>query len=298
LLKVGVFELIRYANSKGFYTRLTSNGTLQRNYYKELINTRINSITISLDSAQSYVQEGLSQVNGSWVKAVDNLKFLRDNARSSQVVSVCALVTPSNIREAVSFVDFCSNVLQCHIFLQPAVFEKKYSGHFSFRPAGREWNYESDEVREIYRKLYKKVLHSKLLTPYTFLRMSEKHLRTDDHKWKCKAGRLFFDIMPDGQYYLCQDIRSPEEKNILGADFVSWFNSRTCQETAKRISADCSGCCYSCYVCIQRFFSWQLLDILGVTVMNLYLPSVLRRIEKSVGKRQAENLAQRRGRES
>lgn len=269
LLKPGVFDIIRYANSKGFHTRLTSNGTLPRHFYEELIDTGVNSISISLDSVRSDIQEALSQVEGSWAKAVDTLKFLRANARLSQIVSVSAMVTAYNIHEVIPLVDFCSDVLRCPISLQPVVAGQDSSIDFHFRPAGGVGKCNPKEIKEVYQNLYRRMFNSKLITPYTFLSISQKYLRSGEYKWKCKAGRLFFDIMPDGEFYLCQDIPFPGERNVLEGDFVSWFESESYQKTARQISADCPGCCYSCYVYTQYLFSWRLPDILGVAAMKI-----------------------------
>ena len=269
LLKPGIFDMIRYARSKGLYARLTSNGTLPQHLYEKLIVSGINSISISLDSVEPDTQESLSQVKGSWEKAVDNLKFLLTNASPRQVVSVSAMVTPYNIHEIIPIVDLCSNVLQCPIFLQPVISGEMSNGSFAFRPANSEmFECKPEDIKELYRKLCKRLFNSKLITPYTFLLISQKYLKTGEYRWKCKAGRLFFDIMPDGKLYLCQDMPFPGGKHTLEADFVSWFKSKLYQDTAKQHSADCSGCCYSCYVCSQYLFSWRLLDILGVAIIN------------------------------
>lgn len=273
LLKPGVFDMIGYARSKGLYTRLTSNGTLKERLYERLLNSEVNSVSISLDSVDADTQENLSQVKGSWEKAVGTLRFLTANAGPRQVVSVSAMVTPYNIHEIIPIVDFCSNDLQCPVFLQPVV-----SGQMSDETSGEAPGFRPSDiprsapktVKQLYSRLCQKLPGSKLITPYTFLLISQKYLRTGEYKWKCKAGRLFFDIMPDGRFYLCQDIAFPDGKRVLDDDFVPWIRSKFYQKTAKRLCADCVGCCYSCYVCSQYLFSWRLPDILGMTIKGIY----------------------------
>jgi MoaA/NifB/PqqE/SkfB family radical SAM enzyme len=269
LLKPGVFDMIRYARSRGFYTRLTSNGTLPQHFYEKLIGSGIDGISISLDSVDPETQENLSQVKGSWRKAIHTLEFLVTEADRNQMVSVSTVVTPHNINEIIPIVDFCSNVLQCPVFLQPVISGEICGGTPAFRPTDSDmFRCNPKDIKELYRKLHRKLFSSKLLTSYTFLQISQEYLQTGEYKWKCKAGGLFFDIMPDGEFYLCQDVPFTEKRHILDNDFVSWFRSKSQRETVKQLRADCSGCCYSCYIYAQYLFSWRLPDILAVAIMN------------------------------
>ncbi|MFC1716164.1 radical SAM protein [Candidatus Poribacteria bacterium] len=271
LLKPGVFDIIRYSRSEGFYTRLTSNGTLTERLYEDLLDSGVNSISVSLDSAEPDTQDRLSGVAGGWEKTVRTLRFLLANARPRQVISASAMVTPYNTHEIIPIVDFCSNDLQCPVFLQPVVSGQMSDDTYRFRPMGDDIpKFDSKEVKKLYCKLRQRLLNSRLITPYTFLSISQRYLQTGEYKWKCKAGRLFFDIMPDGELSLCQDIGFRESKYALEDDFVSWFKGRSRQEIAKQQCADCAGCCYSCYVCSQYLFSWRLPDILGVAVKNIH----------------------------
>jgi MoaA/NifB/PqqE/SkfB family radical SAM enzyme len=273
LLKPGVFDMIEHARSRGLYTRLTSNGTLRERLYERLLDSDVNSISISLDSIEPHTQDGLSGVEGSWAKAVDTLEFLLANARPRKVISVSAMITPHNVHEIIPLVDFCSNDLQCPVFLQPVIFgpmSDATGDEPCFRP-GYMPEYALEALNELHRKLCRKLLDSKLITPYTFLLISRKYLRTGSYKWKCKAGRLFFDIMPDGRFHLCQDVAFPEDGYAHDDDFVSCFRSEFWQESAKKLCAECVGCCYSCYVCSQYLFSWRLLDIVGVGAKSIYI---------------------------
>lgn len=170
LLKPEIFDMIRHARSRGFYARLTSNGTLPQRFYEELIDSEVNSISISLDSVRPDIQDGLTQVKGSWEKAVNTLRFLLANAGPRQIVSVSTMVTPYNIHEIIPIVDFCSKVLQCPIFLQPVVSGQMNDEPLDFRPTKDNMpKCDTEEIRDLYRQLHKKLLSSKLITPYTFL---------------------------------------------------------------------------------------------------------------------------------
>jgi len=274
LLRQDSFDIIEYANSKGLYTRITSNGSLSRSVYERLLDSGINSISISIDSINAKVQESLSQVKGSWQRAMDNLEFLVKNSRASQVISACAVLTSCNINEALSLVDYCSDVLNCPISLQPAIFNDGSDANFLFRPNRSDINapnVSAEDTEEIYKLLHHKRFRSRLMATNSFLRISQKYLQDGKYKWNCKAGRLFFDIMPDGRLFLCQDVPFPEERYILDKDFISGFKSKTYQRTAKQVSSECIGCCYSCYIYSQHIFSWHLLDILATAFSaNIY----------------------------
>jgi hypothetical protein len=80
----------------------------------------------------------------------------------------------------------------------------------------------------------------------------EQQYRSDTYDWKCKAGRMFFDIKPNGDLWICQDQPARTPLNILEPNFLDKF--RKADFTYRR---ECSGCTYSCYFLTQKGFEFR-----------------------------------------
>ena len=59
---------------------------------------------------------------------------------------------------------------------------------------------------------------------------------------------MFFDIKPDGEFWMCQD--QPTNLNILDPGFMEKWRKLDTDCLART----CSGCTYSCYVLTQKSF--------------------------------------------
>jgi hypothetical protein len=95
-----------------------------------------------------------------------------------------------------------------------------------------------------------KVRSPNLLTPDFFRQGARKLYETGRLDWGCKAGTFFFDIKPNGDFWICQDFAPPTRLNILDHDFPEKLQNMDFSETKK----SCSGCTYSCYYITQLGF--------------------------------------------
>jgi MoaA/NifB/PqqE/SkfB family radical SAM enzyme len=76
-----------------------------------------------------------------------------------------------------------------------------------------------------------------------FLRRAfEKYYRSEIFNWGCRAGEFFFDIKPNGDFWICQDHPSQPPLNIFDDDFERKY--RAADLTHRR---NCSGCTCSRY---------------------------------------------------
>ena len=88
-----------------------------------------------------------------------------------------------------------------------------------------------------------------LLAPGSYREGCEDYCRHETYNWGCLAGELFFDVKPNGDFWMCQDHPSPEPLNILDPEF-----ERKRQKTDFSSRRECSGCTYSCYWLTQKSF--------------------------------------------
>ena len=252
LLNPDIFDLIKYANKRGFWTQITSNGTMPQHMYRRLLETKIDLISISLDSLKKEVHNAQ---RGHFDEVIKNLKFLAKNKAKGQSINISAMVTEKNIKELPEIVSFAKS-LGINIFLSPVMYSH-YSDDYGFRPKGNGY-LDKEKVMETYSALKRQYFSSGMMTPPYYLRLSEKYLISQKNKWNCKAGLVFFDIMPDGEFYICQDFSM--EKNILDKDFLEWYGSKEFNEKRKRLAHKCEGCVFSCYYCTQNMFSLRVFE--------------------------------------
>jgi sulfatase maturation enzyme AslB (radical SAM superfamily) len=86
LLRKDIYEIIQYGTQKGLYMGLGSNGTLIDNAVaKKLKEAGIKTVSISLDSHIPENHDNFRGVKGSWEKAVNAIKALRENGVLVQV---------------------------------------------------------------------------------------------------------------------------------------------------------------------------------------------------------------------
>ncbi len=88
-----------------------------------------------------------------------------------------------------------------------------------------------------------------LLTPEFYKKGAEDYYRSETYNWECLAGEMFFDIKPNGNFWICQDHPAKTPLNILDPDFEEKY--RRSDFSHRRA---CSGCTYSCYWITQKGF--------------------------------------------
>ena len=88
-----------------------------------------------------------------------------------------------------------------------------------------------------------------LLTPEFYKDACREYYKRDNYDWGCLAGELFFDIKPNGDFWICQDHPASEPLNILDPEFDEKY--RNADFSNRR---DCRGCTYSCYWMTQKTF--------------------------------------------
>jgi hypothetical protein len=71
---------------------------------------------------------------------------------------------------------------------------------------------------------------------------------------------MFFDVKPNGDVWICQDVPAATPINILDVGFTAAYRKANVSHRRK-----CSGCTYSCYLVTQKGFeirNWR--DMAGL----------------------------------
>ena len=203
MLRNDIFEITDYVKGKGLYAKLTSNGTLPIERYEKLLQTKIHNISISLDGVEGdnlpYSKVG--------PKIIDTVQYLYLHQGTKEFYISHTLIK-RNREDFPKFFRFInSNFPGLRIFVQPVVVGQ-----------GKLRCNTEEEVDFTILKDFESFLNT---NPY-FLECQRYYL-SENFEFGCRGRRLFFDIRPNGDFRICQDV--PTKLNILDDDFFQkWKN--------------------------------------------------------------------------
>lgn len=103
-----LLNLVNYAKDKGIERiALSSNGSADLEYYKELINAGVNDFSISLDACcSSHAKKMAGEINLAWDKLVNNIKELS----KLTYVTIGIVITEDNINEVKNIIHFADSL--------------------------------------------------------------------------------------------------------------------------------------------------------------------------------------------
>jgi MoaA/NifB/PqqE/SkfB family radical SAM enzyme len=234
LLRADFAAIVDHANARGLYTKLTSNGTMHTLRYEELLHSKVDEIGISLDG----VEGNDIPFSHTGPKILSTLRYLNDHLPANKKLTINVTVTESNRSQVEGIVAYCTGQFpNARIWLNPVV-----TGAGLLRGAG---------LTKVAPDYLHRCQSPALLKAAFYTRGVFEQFRADRFDWGCLAGRMFFDIKPNGDVWICQDQRPIERLNILDPDFGKRF--KTLDVNRRRL---CSGCTYSCYFVTQKGFEF------------------------------------------
>jgi len=243
LLRPDFDEIVNYAAARGLYVKLTSNGTMARSRYERLLRSGVQEIGISLDGVRGtdlpFSHEG--------VPILSTLRYLNDNLPPGKTLAINVTVSESNRAQVQGILDYCAEQYpRARVWLNPVVV-----GEGALRTSTLAKT-KPDYLRDC---------HSPTLLSASFYSdAADQQYAREKFDWGCLAGEQFFDVKPNGDFWLCQDKPSPITLNVFGPDFTE--KRQYLNKAARR---QCSGCVYSCYYVVQHSFlpvNWREVALL------------------------------------
>lgn len=239
LLRADIFDIICYAKEVGLSVQITSNGLQTQRCYERLLQTGIDRIAISLDRVHG---NDIPYSHNS-ERILKTINYLNTH-KSNNLLTVSTVLHTENKGDVDEVIKFCKH-RKIGVFVQPVVTGKGY-----FRVDREEdldgFTYSDD-----------------ILSPRYFSEAAEEFIKKGRYLWSCLAGQLFFDVKPNGDFWICQDF--PTQLNMLDPSFITKWKQYDFHSARQKCT---DGCLYSCYFNAQK----------GSELANL--PEVLRTYRK------------------
>jgi len=263
LLRTDALELVRYGAAKGFKMGLGSNGSLiDDQTAKKLKEAGIATVSISLDSSTPGRHDDFRGVSGSWEKAVNAIKALKEN---NVLVQVNTTVTQQNYGEIDDIMSLSEKlgVENFHLFfLVPTGRGAKMA---DISPAKYE-----DMIKTVFAKSAKHRLNVRPSCAPQFMRIA-KDAGLDMRQWirGCIAGLYYCRVYPNGDITPCPYL-PVKLGNVREKAFSEiWFNSEVFKNLRdfNTLKGKCGACEYRglCGGCRARAYglSSDFIDFCG-----------------------------------
>ena len=197
LLRKDVYEIIRYGTQKGLRMGLGSNGGLiDAKAARNLKEAGVKTVSISLDSNVPAQHDDFRGVTGSWDKAINAIKALRENDVLVQVNTTLTQQNYNQIDDIMSLTEQIG-VENFHLFfLVPTGRGAKIA---DISPAMYE-----DMIKNTFAKTAKHRLNVRPSCAPQFMRIA-KDMGLDMRQWirGCIAGLYYCRVYPNGDITPC-----------------------------------------------------------------------------------------------
>lgn len=156
--------------------------------------------------------------------------------RGRRRMNISTTLHGTNAGDVAELVEFCGrNWPGLKVFIQPAV-------------VGRGWSIRAEGEKVDPKALFQISRLPNVANNDYFNRVCADYYSNPDFEFKCRAGRLFFGVRPDGAFWACHDVPTP--LNILDEDFFAKWSAIDMASIAD--PKKCGSCIYSCYINLQK----------------------------------------------
>jgi radical SAM protein with 4Fe4S-binding SPASM domain len=197
LLRADLYDLIRHGTSKGLRMGLGSNGSLiDDDIARNLKEAGVKTVSISIDSSIPEKHDEFRGVKGSWQKATQAIKALKQNGVLVQVNTTVTQQNHSEIDDIMSLAETLG-VENFHLFfLVPTGRGRKLA---DISPAMYD-----DMIKSTFAKTGKHRLNVRPSCAPQFMRIA-KDMGLDMRQWVrgCLAGLYYCRIYPNGDVTPC-----------------------------------------------------------------------------------------------
>lgn len=242
--------IIKTARSLGMYTYMTTNGyLLTQEKRKMLLDSGVNSISVSIDHSRPEGHDKLRGVKGAFNKTIEGIKALVAEGRGRLHVGINMVVHRNNISEIASVATVAQKLGVQWFKVMPVHADHPFSDK-KFELS--DIQFTPDDCKKLTRAMEEAVLILRQRGLYTNSEYYRRGMLTyftgADAPQNCKAGYLLTNINSYGDVSLCT-----RDKRVIGNVKNTHFREVWRSDTFKKIRKEpsrsiCHHCWLSCFV--------------------------------------------------
>ncbi len=245
-------EIIAIFRKHHFSIRLQTNGGPQVSYKRlsECVAAGLNDISVSMDTLDESIQDDICQRKGVVNHAIQTLEFARKLIPHG-ISQANIVASRFNFEELPALIRFFHQK-GIYTYITPVmVISKKETADNNYQFRSHDNSFEIEGLSpETHRRVINELIHLRkngfgLTNSTRFLQNYLTYLEQRNLNWKCEAGSISLDILPDGTVSVCKE-KEPFG-SLLDPGFEKHFHSQDYRKYAAGMSAACSGCFYGEY---------------------------------------------------
>lgn len=193
------FEIIKRIKDFNIQVVLCTNGYLIDKYYQEIIESKVDALSISLDSYKKEYNDKYRQypADDGFDKVVKGIKILKEI--SNVKVGIYTVLTKLNIEDLEQTYKFVTDLKGDYYIFQP-IFLNKGTELFEKLTLDKD---DAIELENIILRMYKNVSTTKLPNKEYVKNILESIKHYNKCINNCFAGNNLFFITPDGSIHAC-----------------------------------------------------------------------------------------------
>jgi MoaA/NifB/PqqE/SkfB family radical SAM enzyme len=256
LLRKDIFELIKYTKELGLIANFNTNGFyLDKENARALIESGIDSINISLDSADKHMHDSIRGCSGAFDKAIEaigHINALRDNRRRRPRLKVVSVISERNVKDIPELLGLLSTLrVDCAEFIPEQPIYAGASGNTTYGP-----EFFSTLKKNIGYILKFDQNKLKIENSARHLKLFERSFKNERPPFRCYAGYNSYAMDCYGELYPCipwVSLGKPAGniKEMSAKDF--WYSPK--YDRIRDAVLKCKGCYLNCQAELNLLFT-------------------------------------------
>lgn len=250
-LREDIFELIRYARTKGLSTQLSTNGfLLNTENITSVFESGLDSINISIDSSLPEIHKEIRGVNGGFQKAIDGIQGLADMGKKKSkdlLITTSGIVSNENLDSYLDLLDLISKIGADCLVVETLETESE--------PIPKDRLNKLDTLVD--RLIELKSTEGIVENSSAYLNMFKEIYRGNRVLKKCYASYSFCSVDCFGNVFPCwgwiQQNKSVE--NIKNSSLREIWHSPQYSKVRKGLKY-CNACSFHCHTEMNLLYKW------------------------------------------
>lgn len=196
---IKTLEIIKKIKEHNIQVILCTNGYLIDKCYKDIIESKVDALSISLDSYKKEYNDTYRQypANDGFDRVVKGIKILKEN--SNVKIGIYTILTKLNLKDLEQTYKFVTDLKSDYFIFQPIFLNEDEK---SYKELTLDEN-DAIELEKIIQRMYSNVSKTKLPNKDYVKKMLESIKHYNNCINNCFAGDSLFFITPDGSIHAC-----------------------------------------------------------------------------------------------